>query len=1119
MHYWGILILTLREFGSICFHLANHRDKRQIVQTSRYLTGNSPVVHMKGMNLKAALSFLAIFWLHFLVFAQQDQITVTGRVIGEDSPDGLPGVTVQIKGTSKGVISDIDGNYQISTAPDDVLIYSFMGYHSIEQSVNNRNVINVTLPLDVKGLEEVVIVGYGEQKKANLTGAVTSIDTKDLDEIPTGNLAMGLVGKMAGVQVNRNGTGIPGTNTPLIIRNESASSLQRQVLYVIDGVIYSDNDFHAVPGPSGSEVFNRLDPSEIESISILKDGAAAVYGARAAGGVVIVKTKRGQIGKPKFSYNGSAGIGQPTNIPDMLTGEQHAELWNALLDVQKNDLNQRVNPDLYFDDEELAEIRTRNYDWLDGLYKAAYNQRHALSISGGTDQARYFLSGTFYNETGNYDKLWYKRYSLRSNMEYDIKEDFTFGLGINYSVGNRKNPNYDPEGTSVNEGVLRDWYKRPLTAAKWIPPTVDGLPVNNGAWNPYGLQQSENYRTSSSDNINLSARLDYKAPFLEGLSFKGLLSYNINSSYDTRFGQDYEVYNFYNPQDGVYEGNLSSVLIPNSEGLRESYSRGNMYQINVSSMYNTQIGKHNLSAMLVYEQQEGNTRGFWASKENANIDGFDYFWAFTDATNNVDGIYNISGRWSVIGRLNYDYDGKYLFESSFRSEASNKFAPEYRFGIFPAFSLGWVVSEESFFKDNIDFIDFFKVRSSIGITGNDGNSAPSEWKPTFISGSSGPIFGTGNGVLSNTLEARNNGFYVPSRTWAKTRNFNVGGDLSAFGNKLEITGEYYYVLIYDAFDRMQNIPFLVGNPKPPFENYKESFSRGFELQTEYSDAINQDIKFSVYANFTKRKSRPLKLYQNPSVLGTWEDQLLNDDSNQPGYFAMGIIKDDAHLQEVLEMYPNQPKIFFNGDSVPALGNIPIAPGMIYYKDVGGPNRSRVPDGKIDGNDRGIIAEYTTAPYNYGFGFSFNYKRWRLNAAFGGAFGHKVFIEKDEQVVNTVSDLVITQSQNTFSWWNDYWSPENTDAALPRPYEYGFAGETSTFWMRDGHTLRLNNVSLSYNMPDNIASRLRMSNFKVYASATNLWTIISPFDFKDPAVSRAFDYPLVRMINMGLSFSI
>ncbi|MEP4531667.1 MAG: TonB-dependent receptor [Cyclobacteriaceae bacterium] len=1059
-------------------------------------------------NLRACLLVLLSFVWIGSAFSQ-DTYKLSGQVNGSDDDEGLPGVTISIKGTTQGTTTDIDGYYQINVSEENILVFSFIGYKTTEIQVNGKTTLDVELPQDIEALEEVVIVGYGEQKKANLTGAITTVDPEEIEDLPVGNLSLALVGKLAGVQVNRSGTGIPGTPSRLVVRDESASGMSRQVLYVIDGVIYSD----AVggirePGPSGAEIFNRLDPSEIESISILKDAAASVYGARGSGGVVLVKTKRGKSGKLKFNYNGSVGIGQPTRIPEMLSGPQHAQIWNASLDIRKS-LGQRPSATDYFDENEMAIINANDYDWLDGLYKEAVTYRHSMNVSGGTENIRYFVAGNYYLETGNYDNLWYKRYGIRSNLQYYVNKSLTLGLSMNISEGNRKSPNYDPGSGNTGEGVLRDWYKRPLTASKWVPPTYNGLPVNNGTWNPYGLLQSNNYKTSGSNNTNLRMNLDYEMPFINGLKFNTMISYNIDNSVSNTFGQDYLTYNFYNASGEFISENPSSILISNSEGIREQYEGGKNYQWDIGLNYNRSFDNHNVSGTIVYEQAQGSSRGFNVQKLTADIRGFNYLWAFQNSGIVANGLYSNLARWSVIGRLNYDYKGKYLFESSFRSESSTKFAPAERKGIFPAASVGWVISEEPFFYDNIELIDFFKVRFSAGLVGNDYVGA-FEWKPAFTAGEQGPIFGTGDGAISNAIKARKDGFVVPSRTWAKTKNYNMGIDLSAFDNRFSMSAEYYYALTYDAFVSNSQVPYELGNAKPPLENYKESFSTGYEFQIGYNHEFSSDMKLSLDANFSSRRSRPLKLYQNADVIGTWADELLNDDSNQPGYIALGIIRTDEDLAKVQAMYPTIPS---NGQ------DIPVAKGMIYYADVGGPNYSNVPDGKLDGNDRRIIAEYTTPPYSYGFSLGYSLKAFRLNANFGGVFGHKEFIQKDEQVVDTGSNSVVTPTASTFGWWGDYWTEENPDAKLPRPAYYGFDGQVSTFWMRNGHTLRLNNVTFSYQMPEKIATKMKLSNMRFYTSVTNVWTIISPYDWKDPAVSRAFDYPLVRTTSLGLSFSI
>ncbi|WP_258105756.1 TonB-dependent receptor [Marinoscillum sp. MHG1-6] len=1036
-------------------------------------------------------------------------------MISSDDNAPLPGVTIIIKDTpSKGTVTDLDGNFSLQVNDEDVLIFSYVGFVTQEVPVSGKTEVNVTMPLDVESLDEVVIVGYGEQKKANLTGAIVSVKPDELEDIPTGNLAQTLVGKLAGVQVSRNGTGAPGVPSPLIIRGEDASgNIQRQVLYVIDGVIYTNEQDGT--GPSGDEMFNRLDPSEIESISILKDAAAAVYGARAAGGVVVVKTKRGKAGKTVVNYSGSVGVGQPTQIPKMLSGYEHASMLNDIA-IGEGNLPGGRPPrasDL-FTEEELELIKTRDYDWLDDLFKAAITNRHTLNVSGGSERVRYFVGGNYYYETGNFDNLWYRRYGLRSNIEADLTKDLLFNIGMSFNEGTRKVPYVQGD-----DGRLTGWFKTPLTAPKWVPAIMDGKPVDIGyANNPYGLLESGSERFSVSNNTNINTSLTYDVPFVKGLKLNTRFSYNLNTSTGSNHTTAYEVYSLEriagtNNNKLLFEETLSAndprtINVPAI--LSESWGKGVNYQLNTSISYANNFGKHNLNALLVYEQADGQSRSLSFNQTGALVDGYPYVWAYS--ANNITnrGDYDQTGRWGLIGRLNYDYDGKYLFESAFRGEASSKFAKSERFGFFPSVSLGWVISEESFLRDNVGFIDFLKIRTSVGIVGND-NTRPYEHRTAFIpeAQANGPIFGTGNGSLSNTAQPRLNGFTVPSRTWAKVRNLNVGLDARVLDNRLSYTFEYYYNKTYDAFDRDRTYPFVLGNDKPPFENYKVSYSTGVEFMLGWSEKVGQDFGYSFDANFSTRKSRPVKLYQNPAVLGTWVDERKNPDSNQPGYFALGIIRDAEHLAEVEQMYPNQPR---DANGFLLVDGKPLTPGMIYYEDVGGPDYSREPDGIIDGNDRGIIAKYTDAPYSYGFTLGASWKGFKVSGSFGGVFGHKVFITKNEQALPEVDE-------NVYSWWSDYWTEENTDAKLPRPYGYGYEGEHSTFWMRDGHTLRLNFLNFSYQMPKPISNRLKLNSWKFYVSVTNVWTIVSPFDYKDPVVSEGYDYPLVRTFNIGTSFSL
>ncbi|MBN2275972.1 MAG: SusC/RagA family TonB-linked outer membrane protein, partial [Bacteroidales bacterium] len=879
-----------------------------------------------------------------------------------------------------------------------------------------------------------------------------------------------------------------------------------EVLYVIDGVI------------SDATAFNLLDASEVESISVLKDAAAAIYGARSAGGVVLVKTKRGKEGKPKFQYSGSYGVAQATKFPEMLSGLELATMYNDILDMEIYQRDHRVTRYDYFAEDELAYIDSiPGYNWIEELIKPATTEKHTLNISGGGERVSYFVGGSYYKENGMIDMLDYARYSFRTNIEANITKSITANFGLNYSYHDKLEPNFSTD----NSGVLREIYKQALTAAPWIPVSIDGKPVDNFVTsNPLALFQSGSYKNSYGNNIGIRAELQYQIPFIKGLNFSVQYSRDESNSRGKEYAQDYTSYVF--STTGSNRHIIVDTLPPretdindNEEGLYESTAYSRNYQLNTALRYNKKYGAHDIAALLVYEQSENQADRIWTSlRQPASIDGYDYMWAFS--ADNVWSNGNSageSGNLGFIGRLNYGYAEKYLMEATFRYEASQKFHPDNRWGFFPAVSAAWVTSEENFFKNNISFINFLKFRGSFGIVGNDNLPSAFTWIPTFTGDATGPIFGN---QLTSAIEARNGLVYVPSVHWQETNSYNIGMDLRLWRSQIRTSVDYYYRHTYDVFNRRTNIPAIVGlsaNQRPPEENYGEASATGLEFELGYEGKTG-NLGYSIDAIFSWDKTRELKLFQNPAVEGSWKDDRYNDPSNQPGYVALGIMRTQEQLDEWMAKYPNY-----------TINDQELELGMIYYEDVRGEEyidstTGKIaylpPDGKITSDDVTIIAKYTSPPYHYGFTLGLSWKGLNINGTFTGVFGHKVFISKDEQ---TTPDPSLEEIKNVFSFWSDYWTEENPDAAYPRPYEYGLAGQNSTFWMRNGHTLQLTTFKLSYNLPAKLSKRIGIPEFRFYFTSRNLWTIINPFDHKDPSISRGYDYPLMRTFNFGVNITL
>lgn len=1069
------------------------------------------------MKRKGILILAMVLCLPVLLHAQRK---ITGTVTDNE---GYPmiGVTVAVKGSSTGTTTDAEGYYEIMVPGNEsVLVFSFVGMHTHEQEVGENLVLDLDMKEDVQSLDEVVVVGYGTVKRENLTGAVANIRADELEEIPVANLANALEGKLAGVKISTQ-TGIPGASSTLRIRTESTyGRVSEDVLYVIDGIIY-DGD------AGGAEIFNSLDATEVESISVLKDAAAAVYGARAAGGVVVVRTRRGRMGKPQISYSGSFGIADATKFPEMMEGYELAEMFNYILDMHGDpDIGQsRVNPRRYYAEDELAHFDSiGNYNWLDELMHTATIRKHTLNVQGGTENFRYFVGGSLYDETGMIEDLEYSKYTFRSNIEANITKYLKTDFGFSYQYGEGQQPNFNIE---TQGGVLRDTYRKALTAPPWVPLTLDGLPVNNQvSVNPLALYRSGSYKRNHNARNSLNASLEYSFPFVEGLRIRTQFSRSETSGRGKEFAQDFTAYNF--PVSGT-NGHIipdnpdASQAIPvvysNEESIRESSEYGKSYQFNTSLHYDRDFNKHGLSALLVYEQSERESNSLWTRIERAaDIPGYDYLWAFANSDEYVFGSatsYSESANLGFVGRLNYSYAEKYLLESTFRYEASPKFHPDHRWGFFPAVSAGWVLSREAFLADHTDIITFAKLRASAGLVGND-NIPAFTWKPTYVAGESqGAVFG---GSMTNAIDARNNLVYIPSVRWQESRSYNVGLD-TRFLDQISFSMDYYYRFTYNIFNRRENVPTTLGvtgggDQRVPEENYGEMYAKGIEIEVGYHGRIGEEFHYHIDGNFSWDKHRKLKVIQNQAIVGTWADALLNDPSNQPGYIALGIMRDQEQVDQWLGRYPDY-----------TINGFPLQPGMIYYKDIrgesyidpeSGQKRYLPPDGKITGDDQTIIAEYTSPPYHYGLSLNASWKGISLSTTLSGVFGHKVFISKDEQYTPNPEELYVT---NVFSFWSDYWSPGNTDAAYPRPYKYGLEQQNTTFWMRDGHTLRVSDFQLSYRLPESVYSRLKIKQLMLFVSARNLLVLVNPFDHKDPGIARGYDYPLMRSYSFGAKLSL
>ncbi|MBN2609995.1 MAG: TonB-dependent receptor [Bacteroidales bacterium] len=1023
------------------------------------------------------------------------QVRVTGQV-RNSAGETLPGVNVVIKGTNTGAITDIDGKYVVEGVPaDGILIFSFVGMLTEEISVGNQTVINITLVEDVTTLDEVVVVGYGSVKRANLAGSVSDISAKELIDIPSVNLSSALEGRLAGVRINI-ASGKPGASTSLQIRESSSFGLIAEPpIYVIDGIIRDQ------------EAFDILDPSEVEAISVLKDASAAVYGAKSAGGVVLVTTKKGKEGKVKVNYSSSFGITEPINITEMLSAYEHATMLNDKYDILEQKGDKFTQSEL---DYILDSLPNGGYDWLDGAWKNATVQRHNLNFSGGSEKIRYFVGGSYLEETGNIERVYIRKYTIRSNIEAEISKGLTANFEV--SLGNRT----DGSPVSPWDGqsdLLEETFRQLLQNPKWIPPTIDGNPVyhpNILPRNPYAVWESESYNKGESNSASYVASLNYKIPFIKGLSAKMQISQTRNSGYGKKYEPKIYAANYTatkniikvtSPLDSV----SPVIAITNAQELEESSERSYSYQVNAHISYNRTFGKHEVSGLIVGEvgESRGNRVG-WKREGEQVIPGYDLYWAFSEqdvllATNVSD-----HGSMGYVGRLNYNYGSKYIAEFAFRYESSTKFAPDERWGFFPSVLVGWVVSEEKFFKKLLPVINFMKFRGSAGLLGNDAIGdytwmlvyGPVE-KRTFLFGEQ-PVI---------TLEPKNAAFVNPGVSWQKTQFYNGGVDMRFFNNKLVFTGDAFYKYTYDIMASIATrIPTTVGvpsNSKVGF-NYGIMHAYGFELELEHRNKFPFGIEYNISGNFAYAEARKLKVAQSPGAIGTWHDELKTSVDNQPGAISTGMVRTQEELDDILMDNPN-----FSIESEQ------LQLGMLNYLDIRGSDGSEGPNGRFNFDqeeDRTVIARKTSPPFIYGVSFGLQWKGIKVDMTFSGKFGHEVFYDKK-------SLAVPTNSNNVPAFWADHWTPDNPDAAFPRATDYGLVGNYSTFWKRDGHSLRLTDLNVSYALPSKWGQLFGIEQLRVFFNTKYLWTLVNPFDYKDANLSEYNTYPMTRSYNFGVNINL
>ena len=1110
------------------------------------------------------------------IYAQQTQ-TVTGTVV-DDQGEPIIGATIAAANNPKnGTISDMDGNFSIKVPAGTKIKISFIGY--VTQTVTAANAKRVVLKEDENSLDDVVVVGYGALKQKNVTGSIEVIDPEEIKDLAVSSLSEALIGLSPSVHVSMPSTGRPGENATITIRQaRDAVALvptgsdaggkaiggnnSPTPLFVIDDFIYQDYE-------KGEEEFNNLDVDEVESITVLKDAAAAVYGAYGAYGVILVKTKRGRLGTPRISYQTQLGYTDAIKHAKMLGGYDYGRIYNAAR--YANSLQNNKTDDLlkdYFQADELEAMKNTNYNLLDQYWSSSLTQRHSINLNGGTEKAAYFAGLSFYTQDGNLGKLDYDRWNYRAGLTANVSKfvKATISVSGDYSTRNS------------HEGTGEQDYSTLLRNPPYVPDNINGYPIYNSGmennpsntnyYNYKSLLMTRNNREQTANNMSIQGTLEFDLGFwepLKGLHAKLTYSKNISNSKDNRVRMENTVYRVINrggsgkhlyitdpnmiidndPEVDYDEVTLEGFRYTAFENLekrvlnsgQDSYisrdmSRADSYQLSFMLMYGRKFGKHDVSGTFSIERGES-----WS--ENSYVKGTHPL-AFTDGqSNSLADDAEITAEWgrseganmSYIGRFNYAYADKYLFEALVRSQASAaKFSPENYWGMFPSFSAGWVLSEESWFPKEKWKIDFLKIRASFGFMGRD-NVDAWRWLQLYdYVQYGGAIFGTNpNIVTARSFKLPEKSGTNPDLHWDKTYKTNVGIDLRMLDGRLSIGVDGYYDMGREmfAYPGGINLPGTVGIYAAP-ENYSEMDMFGFEAIIGWRQRFNKDTYLSLRYGFGYDDNRVRKYYFDDPSRTSWTSYVKDERTDRGlwGLSCMGMFRSYQEIEEYFQKY--------NITNYLGLTQGQVHPGMLIYEDVRGPKDENgeytAPDGVINGTEDAVqISKRASNPYKSNLNINFVYKSLSLNATITADWGAYTTVPGSLRGEN-FGDM---EKQNVSTMWNDMFIysdlydaggnlivKANRDGRWPN---FGFNKnsintQTSTFWRMSAAQIMLRNITLAFTVPKNLVQKIGLANIRVNATVQNAFSFYNaiPGKYWDNFAGSYGSYPVVRKITMGIN---
>lgn len=1059
-------------------------------------------IFTKRIHLSKRICFLFgvfLFALSTTTFAQN----IKGKITDEKG-EPLIGVSVVVKGTANGSISNENGEYSVAADKNATLVFSFIGYLTKEEAINGRTTIDLSLEADTKALGEVVVVGYGTQKKVTVTGAVAALQGEKIIKSPATDISNSLAGRLPGLVVIQQ-SGEPGYDGATISIRGTNTLGNNSPLIVIDGI------------PDRDGGIGRLSPRDIESISVLKDASAAIYGARAANGAILVTTKRGKTGKPTVTYDLNQGWSQPATIPKMANAFEYANIMNEIpiyKSIPANEwkaawqsiqttgsyksptpgvstLNANYSPEAvkkYADGSDPW--RYPNTDWFKDAFKTWSPQsRQNMQISGGSENIKYLASLGYVNQDAYYKNsaTRYQQYNFRTNVDAKVNQYINANLGIMVRRELRKSPTEN--AGAIFRMLMRG---RPTEPEVW-PNGLPGPDIENGQ-NPYVITtNATGYTEDPTDYTQANGGVVITNPWISGLTLNLSASIDKNNRVTKTWQTPWSLYYWDKKTfeaDGVtpkLEGAVRSNF--KDPRLNQRYSSTLNTNLTAILSYDKKIGDHSLNIMAGATKEKFSGENFFAYRRNYISSAVDQLFAGGSLQQNTGGVAYNRPRLGYYGRVQYNFNEKYLVEGIWRYDGSYIFPESGRFGFFPGLLLGWNITKEDWFK--VKGIDNLKLRASYGQMGNDQvyyNDKLQEFAYLSTYGfGSYPIDGQVVTTLQETVLAN------PNFTWERANNYNIGFDGTFLNNMFDLTLEYFYnrrdqILI----QKTGSTPSSSGiNSLLPPVNAGKVDNKGFEFNLGYNGNAGRDLSFRAGVNGGYARNKVVFMDEIPGA-PSYQLQEGKPIGAYLVYKSAGVFRDQAEI--------DANKIDYSAVTGKLL------PGDMKFEDVNS-------DGKINGDDRTRLNENATPTFNFGATLDLRYKGFDLNILFQGATGASIRVQTESGDIGNYLKY----------YYDNRWSIDNPSSVHPRLASRGdtyFTGGNygfNTYYLFSKNYIRLKNLELGYTLPDNLIQKVRLGSLRVYVNGLNLITFSKQkvFDPEATAQSGVY-YPQSRVINTGLS---